>query len=37
VETDNEDVGKSVSEYFGISGSDPKVIVSSSLLSTLFK
>ncbi|MCH85890.1 protein disulfide isomerase-like 1-4-like, partial [Trifolium medium] len=26
VETDNEDVGKSVSEYFGISGSDPKVL-----------
>ncbi|XP_058780105.1 protein disulfide isomerase-like 1-4 [Vicia villosa] len=26
VETDNEDVGKPVSEYFGISGTDPKVL-----------
>ena len=26
VEMDNEDVGKPVSEYFGVSGDDPKVI-----------
>jgi hypothetical protein len=26
VEMDNEDVGKPVSEYFGISGTAPKVI-----------
>ena len=26
VEIDNEDVGKPVSEYFGISGNDPQVI-----------
>lgn len=28
VEMDNEDVGKPVSEYFGVSGDDPKVIFS---------
>lgn len=26
VEMDNEDVGKPVSDYFGVSGSGPKVI-----------
>jgi len=31
VDLDNEDVGKPVSEYFGISGDAPKVIISSSL------
>jgi len=31
VEMDNEDVGKPVSEYFGISGNAPKVFVSSLL------
>jgi hypothetical protein len=33
VETDNEDVGKPVSDYFGISGTAPKVIIYFSLCS----
>jgi len=37
VETDNEDVGKPVSDYFGISGTAPQVIISFSLFSILFK
>jgi len=33
VETDNEDVGKPVSDYFGISGTAPQVIFFFSLFS----
>jgi len=32
VEMDNEEVGKPVADYFGITGNDPKVIISLHLL-----